>query len=302
MARLKICIAPKNIPFKCIPTFMNNGQLTPSQTTEILRRLEHSPVRKLGQNFLVDSNIVRKSLELAHVCRGDVVVEVGPGLGTLTGALLGCGAKVFAVEIDKKLFEYLKTDFASSADFNLVNADAVAMPLAALPENVADFKIVANLPYAISTPWLDAVLSSGRLPKMMSLMLQKEAALRFSARNGSGEFSPISIGLGEAYDVLPPHRVSAACFYPRPAVDSMLLALKLRPDAHVFNPRTKELMRKIFSKRRKQIGSIAKNAGDQDSQTLFKWLEAFPEISPERRPETIEPPLWRGLDEIVCEN
>ena len=176
------------------------------------------------------------------------------------------------------------------------------MPLAALPENVADFKIVANLPYAISTPWLDAVLSSGRLPKMMSLMLQKEAALRFSARNGSGEFSPISICLGEAYDVLPPHRVSAACFYPRPAVDSMLLALKLRPDAHVFNPRTKELMRKIFSKRRKQIGSIAKNAGDQDSQTLFKWLEAFPEISPERRPETIEPPLWRGLDEIVCEN
>ena len=181
---------------------MNNGQLTPSQTTELLRRLEHSPVKKLGQNFLVDANIVRKSLELAQVCGADTVVEVGPGLGTLTGALLERGAKVFAVELDKRLFEYLKSNFGENENLNLVNADAVDMPLAGLPPEVSDFKIVANLPYAISTPWLDAVLSSGRLPKMMSLMLQKEAALRFAARNGSGDFSPISICLGEAYEVL----------------------------------------------------------------------------------------------------
>ncbi len=280
---------------------MNNGQLTPSQTTELLRRLEHSPVKKLGQNFLVDANIVRKSLELAQVCGADTVVEVGPGLGTLTGALLERGAKVFAVELDKRLFEYLKSNFGENENLNLVNADAVDMPLAGLPPEVSDFKIVANLPYAISTPWLDAVLSSGRLPKMMSLMLQKEAALRFAARNGSGDFSPISICLGEAYEVLAPHKVSAACFYPKPAVDSMLLALKLRPDAHVFNSRTKDLMRKVFSKRRKQIGSIARNAEKEDSRTLLKWLESS-SLSADRRPETIEPPLWRELDKIVCES
>lgn len=79
----------------------NNGQFTPTQTCEILRELGHNPSKKLGQNFLVDSNIVRKSLELADVSAGDYVVEVGPGLGTLTGALLERGAKVFAVELDK---------------------------------------------------------------------------------------------------------------------------------------------------------------------------------------------------------
>ena len=181
-----------------------NGQLSPSQTTELLRELEHAPVKKLGQNFLVDSNIVRKSLELADVREGDNVVEVGPGLGTLTGALLGRGANVYAVELDRTLFAFLSKHFEGRERLNLINADAVDFPLAALPEEkAADFKIVANLPYAISTPWLDRVLS-GPLPKAMSLMLQKEAALRFSARRDSGEYSPISICLGEAYDVLPP--------------------------------------------------------------------------------------------------
>ena len=148
------------------------------------------PSKKLGQNFLVDANIVRKSLELADVRAGDVVVEVGPGLGTLTGALLERGAKVYAVELDKRLYSHLTEYFADCPNLSLINADAVNRPLAALPDEVADFKIVANLPYAISTPWLDEVLS-GKLPSKMSLMLQKEAALRFAAKNASGEFSPI---------------------------------------------------------------------------------------------------------------
>ena len=103
----------------------NNGQFTPTQTCEILRELGHNPSKKLGQNFLVDSNIVRKSLELAEVSAGDYVVEVGPGLGTLTGALLERGAKVFAVELDKKLFAHLRSYFAGNANLNLINADAV---------------------------------------------------------------------------------------------------------------------------------------------------------------------------------
>lgn len=275
-----------------------NGQLSPSQTTELLRGLNHAPVKKLGQNFLTDANIVRKSLELADVQSGDAVVEVGPGLGTLTGALLERGARVFAVELDKTLFAFLKKHFADAQNLNLINADAVEFPLAALPPEISEFKIVANLPYAISTPWLDAVLS-GRLPQRMSLMLQKEAALRFAARNESKEYSPISISLSEAYDVLPPHKVSAACFHPRPAVDSMLLALKLKPDAYVFAPRTKELMRRVFSKRRKQLGSIAKSAGE-DSEILSKWLDAArDEITHDRRPETVPASAWRKLDALV---
>lgn len=244
----------------------------------------------------MDSNIVRKSLELAEVSEGDYVVEVGPGLGTLTGALLERGAKVFAVELDKKLFAHLRSYFAGNANLNLVNADAVDFPLAALPAEVRNFKIVANLPYAISTPWLDAVLS-GKLPSKMSLMLQKEAALRFSAKNSSGEYSPISIFLSEAYDVGQPHKVSAACFFPRPGVDSMLLPLSIKEEPHVYCPAAKSLIRKIFSFRRKQLGSIAKSEGSGD---ISEWIDAAG-IDPRLRPEAVAVPQWRLLDKILSQ-
>ncbi len=278
--------------------FMNtNGQLSPSQTLELLKKLEHSPVKKLGQNFLIDSNIVRKSLELADVRAGDNVVEVGPGLGTLSGALLQAGANVYAVELDKTLHAYLKEHFKEVEKFSLINADAVEFPLANLPAETKNFKIVANLPYAISTPWLDKILS-GILPERMSLMLQKEAALRFAATDGTKEFSPISIVLSEAYEVIAKHKVSAACFYPKPAVDSILLALKLKEKSFVFKPKTKEIMRYAFSKRRKQILSIAKSAEDF-AQPLLKWLEIDTSLKPETRPERIDASHWKILDEII---
>ncbi len=274
-----------------------NGQLSPSQTLELLKKLEHSPVKKLGQNFLIDSNIVRKSLELADVQVGENVVEVGPGLGTLSGALLHAGANLFAVELDKTLYSHLKEHFKNVEKFSLINADAVEFPLANLPKETKSFKIVANLPYAISTPWLDKVLS-GELPQRMSLMLQKEAALRFAASDGSKEFSPISIVLSETYEVIAKHKVSAACFYPKPAVDSILLALKLRENPFVFKPKTKEIMRYVFSKRRKQILSIAKSAEDF-SEVLLKWLEIDASLKPETRPERIDANHWKILDAII---
>ncbi len=276
----------------------NSGQFTPTRTAEILRSLGHAPSKKLGQNFLVDPNIVRKSLELAGVEQGDCVVEVGPGLGTLTGALLSRGAIVYAVELDKSMCAHLRSYFAGEKKFSLLNADAVDFPLAGLPENCGDFKIVANLPYAISTPWLDAVLS-GRLPSRMSLMLQKEAALRFAAKNSSGDYSPISIFLSAACDVGVPHKVSAACFFPRPGVDSMLLPLSRRESPRIFSPRAKSLIRRIFSRRRKQLGSIAKGLGG-DSEAVFGWLGASG-IDPRTRPEVVPLPLWELLDETVSE-
>ena len=257
---------------------------------------KHIPRKKLGQNFLVDSNIVRKSLELADVNPNDCIVEIGPGLGTLTGALISRGARVWAVEIDPELYAYLRDTFRDEENLNLINADALEFPLAGLPPDVPDFKIVANLPYAISTPWLDAVLS-GKLPSKMSLMLQKEAALRFSAKNSSGEYSPISIFLSEAYDVGQPHKVSAACFFPRPGVDSMLLPLLIKKEPHVYCPAAKSLIRKIFSFRRKQLGSIAKSEGSGD---ISEWIDAAG-IDPRLRPEAVGVQQWRLLDKILSQ-
>ncbi len=271
------------------------GQLTPSKTLAILKEINHEPAKKLGQNFLIDSNIVRKSLELADVSANDCVVEVGPGLGTLTGALLDSGAKLWAVELDKKLFGYIQNNYGNNPALSLINADAIDFPLAALPSEIKNFKIVANLPYAISTPWLDKVLSL-RLPQYMSLMLQKEAAVRFVAKNESSEYSPISIFLNSAYDVKAMHKVSASCFYPRPKVDSLLLALVIKPEPFIFMPETKELIRKIFSRRRKQILSIAK---DLENENLISWIKNSESFTTESRPETIALKDWQNLDKMT---
>ncbi len=275
------------------------GLLSPSETMKLLLKIEHLPNRKLGQNFLVDPNIVRKSLELAGLAAGEAVVEIGPGLGTLTGAMLKSGARVFAIELDKTLYAFLKETFGKEENLNLVCGDAVKDPLASLPADIKDFKIIANLPYAISTPWLDGVLSQDRLPKVMSLMLQREAAQRFSAREHSKDYSPISIFLNAAYDAAPLHKVSASCFHPRPAVDSALLKLTLKEHPYIFSEDTKGLIRRIFLKRRKQIGTIIRSVEAQRAETASKWLAdaATKGLSTMARPEAIPFEYWRLLDE-----
>lgn len=267
--------------------------LSPSATRELLERLGHVPKRFLGQNFLVDGNIVRKSLELAAVQPGDRVVEVGPGLGTLTSALLQAGAEVWAVEKDRGLHAHLTETLLPSfpTTFHLLEGDAVEYPRASLPEGM-DFKIVANLPYAIATPWLDEILS-GPLPSRMVLMLQWEAAQRYAAQPGSKSFGAISVFLQAAYEIAPGHKVSAGCFHPRPDVESHLLHLVRRPNPQVLTRAGKALVRECFQQRRKQIGALLRQrlpagvaaAGDvlrrhgcseltrPEAITLACWLE-----------------------------
>src|SRR6478609_1606972 len=268
--------------------------LSPSATRELLARLGHQPKRFLGQNFLVDGNIVRKSLELAGITAGDVVAEVGPGLGTLTSALLEAGAEVWAVEKDRQLHAHLtETLVPAHPRLHLMEGDAMEHPLAGLPaEKSAHFKIVANLPYAISTPWMDAVLSGPR-PDRMVLMLQEEAARRYVAAPGSKLFGAISIFLQSAYAVDPGHRVGAGCFHPRPDVESFLLNLGRLPAPFVFPPATKALIRACFQQRRKQLGSILRDklpAAVADAWFARLTAAGF---GPQSRAEQVPVALWR---------
>ena len=275
--------------------------LSPTATRDLLAQLGHLPKRFLGQNFLVDGNIVRKSLELAAVRPGDRVVEIGPGLGTLTTALLEAGAEVWAVEKDRTLHAHLAATLLPRfpSAFRLLEGDAVEHPLAGLPAASAsassasaspataagaptDFKVVANLPYAIATPWLDAVLA-GPLPSRLVLMLQLEAAQRYAARPGSKSFGAISVFLQAAYDIAPGHRVAANCFHPRPDVESHLLHLVRKPAPFVFPAATKALVRACFQQRRKQLGALLRD-------------RLPPEVGPEKVRELLRA---HGLDEQV---
>jgi 16S rRNA (adenine1518-N6/adenine1519-N6)-dimethyltransferase len=277
--------------------------LSPTATRDLLAKLGHQPKRFLGQNFLVDGNIVRKSLELAQVCAGDHVVEVGPGLGTLTSALLEAGANVWAVEKDRTMHQHLVDQLAGPFGdrFHLIEADAVEHPLADLPVDVANtatgFKIVANLPYAIATPWLDAVLA-GPLPSRMVLMLQQEAAQRYAAAAGSKSFGAISIFLQAAYQIAPGHKVAAACFYPRPDVESHLLNLVRKAEPIRFSPAAKAVIRACFQQRRKQIGALLR-AHLPTAATEWRELLAAAGLSEKSRAEEISVGWWVRFSALV---
>lgn len=290
--------------------------LSPTATRDLLAQLGHAPKRFLGQNFLVDGNIVRKSLELAGVQPGDEVVEIGPGLGTLTEALLAAGARVWAVEKDRTLHAHLAANLAPRfpQTLHLLEGDATEHPLAGLPASGAgdprprgdvappatgtrpDFKVVANLPYAIATPWLDAVLS-GPLPARMVLMLQQEAAQRYAALPGTKSFGAISVFLQSAYEIAPGHRVAAACFFPRPDIESHLLNAVRKPEPFIFDPAFKNLIRSCFQQRRKQIGALLRARVPAAAAVARELLQAHG-LSEQARPEAIPARWWREFSAV----
>jgi 16S rRNA (adenine1518-N6/adenine1519-N6)-dimethyltransferase len=269
-----------------------------TETLSTLRELGQNPRGSLGQNFLIDGNIVEKSVALAEVKPKDTVVEVGPGLGTLTRTLLEAGADLYAIELDLKLHAYLQRTLAAEFPerFHLMQGDAVDHPLAGLPEGVP-FKIVANLPYAISSPWMDALFTHNPLPERMVLMLQAEAADRYMAEPGTKSFGAISVFVQTVFERRPGHKVSAACFYPRPEVGSQLLHLARRSDARVLSAETRTAIRKIFQQRRKQLGALCRG-----EPKLEAWLARIGKdmgIEPRTRPEAVPVKAWMLLEETV---
>lgn len=274
--------------------------LSPTATRELLQQLEHFPNKKLGQNFLVDGNIVRKSIELADLNGESKVAEIGPGLGTLTRAILASGAELWTVERDRTLAEHIRVNvLPEQPKLHLVEGDCLDHPIAELPESEAakGFKIVANLPYAVSTPWMDAILA-GELPERMVLMLQKEAGDRYAAAHGSKLFGAISIFLQSAFAVHSKHLVSAQCFHPAPKVDSVLLRLDRRPDAMRFSPAARDCIRRIFTQRRKQLGALCKRDPEPQAAIWFKSLieKGVPATV---RPEELAIEHWQSLARLL---
>ncbi len=226
------------------------------------------------------------------------MVEVGPGLGTLTRTLLEAGAEVWAVERDAMLARYLAEEVGPlhPGRLHLLEADAMDHPIADIPNPDQPFKIVANLPYAISTPWMDAVLE-GPLPTRLVLMLQYEAAQRYMAKPGSKLFGSISIFLQSAFDLAPGHKVSGHCFHPRPDVDSYLFNIVRKPEPLIFPRRSKLAIRACFQQRRKQIGTLLRGRLPDGGRAWIDSLVAAG-LSPTVRPEDIPLHLWQTFPRL----
>ena len=229
--------------------------VNPTATIDLLKRHDLSLTKRLGQHFLVDGNVLRTILEAADVTPGETILEVGPGIGTLTEALLGKGAKVTAVEIDPRLHAILSEEFKESIesdDLMLVAADALSV---LGPHDIAGTsptKLVANLPYNIAPPLMVEYWSRFPSLKQMTVMVQKEAADRVLASPGIKAYGALTVKLRSLCRGRRVTSVSRRSFLPPPRVDSTVIQLD-RVDLTLDTSRLFPLIEASFSSRRKTI-------------------------------------------------
>lgn len=266
------------------------------QTKSILSDLCVCPNKKLGQNFLVDPRIVEHSILWANVTSEDFIVEVGPGCGTLTRALINTGAKIFAVEKDFSLYQYISKNFP----INILHDDALASPVGNFHLQTS-YKIVANLPYAIASIWLDKILELSQIPDCMVLLVQKEAADRWLAPSGNKNFCALGINLQAAYTLANKIPVSKRCFHPQPNVDSTLIHLQKRPDFFLFPKPFKQFMREIFIHRRQQIGRCCRENKAIFAEKFQNYLHEN-HIDEKARAETIPLNHWINASKQIFSN
>jgi len=239
----------------------------------------------LGQNILIDKNIVRKIVRSAQLQPGETVLEIGPGRGILTEALLEASALVIAIELDAGLCAHLRAAFGARPNFRLIEGDAVTFDYAQVP---SPFLVVANLPYYVSTPLLFRLLEQGRRVDRMVLMLQEEVAARLAAAPGGKEYGVLSVAAQFRCDVRLAFRVPASCFRPRPQVGSAVVSLTplARPRVAVRDERLFfKVVRGGFAHRRKALPNSLRDEGFEAARTATALAAAG--IDPRRRAETL---------------
>ncbi|HLB53161.1 MAG TPA: 16S rRNA (adenine(1518)-N(6)/adenine(1519)-N(6))-dimethyltransferase RsmA [Chlamydiales bacterium] len=266
---------------------------TLSELLLFLERIGRRPNKSLSQNFLIDPNIVRKIVDLAAI-QSDSVLEIGPGAGALTEELLKRNVHLFAVEKDPILADELKKKFDKLTIFP---CDILKFDLSSLC-SYAPLKVVANLPYHITTPILEKLLCERDLFSSFTVMMQEEVAQRIQAKPGSKEFSSLSLFLQFHTAIQGSFKVSPSCFYPRPKVSSRVLHFSLKPPPIQEEAQLFSLIRKAFQMRRKMIRTSLQSFAPQEKIT--EALVAA-KVSPNARPEELSLEQWIIVFQKLCD-
>ena len=260
---------------------------SPQVTNHILHRFKLRADKKLGQNFLIDENIVRNIVAAAELSDKDTVLEVGPGIGTLTQGLAESGASVVAVELDKRLLPVLDTTLEGYDNVRIVNGDILQVDIMQTV-GVDEFKVCANLPYYITTPIIFALLEK-RLPmERLVAMVQKEVAERMAAKPGGKDYGALSVAIQYYTEPEIAFLVPPSSFIPAPSVDSAVIVCKRRekPPVEVCDEALFfRVVKAAFSLRRKMLNNSLKNMGIKGEQ-VAKWLE-LAGVDGKRRAETL---------------
>ena len=259
------------------------------------------PKKRLGQHFLINPDVLSIIVEAGEVAKTDVVIEIGAGLGCLTAVLAARAAKVIAVEVDPLLCAALDAQFSDDSVIQVVPGDILELEFSALLPSGVQPKVIANLPYGITTPILWKLLEHAQQLQTCVLMMQREVAERIVASPGGKDYGALTIGVSyfadtELINVLAPDN-----FYPAPQVDSALLKLTMRDEPRVTvkdAPYFFKLVREAFRGRRKMLkNSLRRFASAETLAAAFAELD----IAPQRRAETLDITEFAALANLLQE-
>lgn len=242
----------------------------PQNTIAVLQKYHFSFQKKFGQNFLIDTHVLDKIIRSAEITKEDVVLEIGPGIGTMTQYLACAAKKVVAVEIDKALIPILNDTLADYDNVRIINDDVLKVDIARLTEEEnggRPIKVVANLPYYITTPIIMGLFENHVPIKSITVMVQKEVADRMQVGPGTKDYGALSLAVqyyAQPYIVanVPPN-----CFMPRPKVGSAVIRLEKydRPPVQVDDEKLMfRIIRASFNQRRKTLANGLKNSAELD--------------------------------------
>jgi 16S rRNA (adenine1518-N6/adenine1519-N6)-dimethyltransferase len=274
---------------------------------QLLRQFGFKPKKRLGQHFLVDEAVLERILSAAELSPGDIVVEVGPGLGILTEALARRGVRVIAVELDSKLVVLLKKRLATFPDVKIVHADILKVtPQQLLQDNLTaselaqGYKVIANLPYYITSPILSHFLEARPQPSEVVVMVQKEVGEAIAAAPGKMRLLSVKAQFYSQPAII--SYVPAASFYPPPKVDSVILRLDVysRPPIEVSDVASFfDIVMHGFSAPRKQLRNSLAHSLEMPPSQVASLLEKAG-IEAKRRAETLSLEEWRELWKVFA--
>lgn len=262
-------------------------------TKDAMKKFNIKASKRYGQNFLIDSTVLKKIIETSAIDEESMVLEIGPGLGTMTGLLCQRAGKVVAVEIDKDLIEPLKINMSGYSNFHLINADFMKLNLKKLfEENFGDkkIKVIANLPYYITSPIIMKLLEEGINIDTITLMVQKEVAQRITASPGNKDYGVLTLSvqyyaMPEIVLIVPPE-----AFMPMPGVDSAVIHLTMRekpPVSLVDETLFFKVIKAAFNQRRKTLLNALKGSHLKLEKDEIEAILHQCGIDPTRRGETL---------------
>lgn len=240
----------------------------PTNTLEIIKKYGFGFQKRFGQNFLIDGNVVEKIVREAGITKDDFVLEIGPGIGTMTQILCENAREVAAVEIDKNLIPILAETLAPYDNVSVINEDILKVDVRKLAEEKNDgrpIKVVANLPYYITTPIIMGLFESHVPLESITIMVQKEVAQRMQVGPGTKDYGALSLAVQFYADAQIVLKVPASCFMPRPNVDSAVIKLVRHEDAPVKVKDEQFMFRVIraaFNQRRKTLANSLANSSE----------------------------------------